>query len=102
MKIAKELPDRNRDGLSDSYDLLEAFRHTKNNQFEIQEIMYLADKDNDGLVSKKEWQTFYTVFVDPFVNDCDANADLLLDKAEMETCFKKVKSFEVFSKAYDN
>lgn len=99
-KIVKELPDRNRDGLSDSYDLLEAFRHTQHNQYEIQDIMYLADKNNDGLVSRKEWETFYKVFVEPFNNDCDTNGDLLLDKGELETCIAKLNTLQSFNKAY--
>ncbi len=41
--------------------------------------MYLADKDNDGLISKKEWESFYNVFVEPFNSVCDKNEDLLLD-----------------------
>lgn len=59
--------------------MLKAFKNSHNNKFEIFEIMYLADKDNDGLISKKEWESFYNVFVEPFNSVCDKNEDLLLD-----------------------
>jgi hypothetical protein len=62
--------------------------------------MYLADKDNDGLISRKEWSSFYKVFLVPFIKDCDKDADLLLNKKEFEDCLKS-KPFEAFSKSYD-
>ena len=62
--------------------------------------MYLADKDNDGLISRKEWASFYTVFLTPFIKECDKDADLLLNKKELEDCLK-TKPFEAFGKSYD-
>ena len=56
--------------------------------------MYMADKNNDGLVSYNEWNTFYEIFVEPFVKECDKNLDLFLDKKELEGCFKSLPSFD--------
>ena len=63
--------------------------------------MYLADKDNDGLISKKEWESFYEVFVEPFNTKCDKNGDLILDSKELEGCLKAIPSLEQFSKSWD-
>jgi len=58
--------------------------------------MYLADKNNDGLISKNEYDSFYSVFIDPYIKNCDKNTDLVLDKKELEDCLKNIENFKEF------
>ena len=37
-----------------------------------------ADIDKDYLISEKEWQNFYRVFLVPFRDDCDTMTKYLL------------------------
>jgi len=50
--------------------------------------------DNDNLVTEKEWQNFYRVFLVPFRDNCDLTTKYLLTSAELKGCMEKTKSLK--------
>lgn len=44
--------------------------------------------DSDGLVSDNEWSTFYTVFVDPFM-ECKPDESLHIQAKDFKKCLEK-------------
>jgi hypothetical protein len=64
------------------------------NQYEIYQLFETTDVDKDGLVSEKEWQNFYRVFLVPFRDQCDLSTNYLLNVSEFKSCMIKVKSLK--------
>ena len=60
-----------------------------------------ADVDKNNLVTEKEWQNFYRVFLVPFRDNCDLSTKYLLNSVEFKGCMEKTKSLKKLKEILD-
>jgi len=66
-----------------------AFSHHGLNKFEISDVFEIADLDKDGLLSAREWENFYDIFISDFQGECNKDGDWYLTPDELAGCMYK-------------
>jgi hypothetical protein len=73
-QISNQLPKTADDHIERNV-FFNAFAHHGLNKFEISDTFEIADLDKDGLLSTREWENFYDIFVSDFQGPCNKDGD---------------------------